>query len=60
MFLVTTATELSQKEVSKLTGITEATISAIENNKTDAKLSTIEKLLKLYKYELRIVKEKEA
>ena len=48
--------ELSQKEVSKLTGITEATISAIENNRTDAKLNTMEKLLKLYKYELRLIR----
>ena len=48
--------ELSQKEVSRLTGITEATISAIENNKTDGKLSTIEKLLNLYGYELRLIR----
>jgi len=48
--------ELSQKEVSRLTGITEATISAIENNKTNGKLSTIETLLSLYGYELRLIK----
>ena len=50
-------TELTQKEASEATGITEATISEIENGKTDFKCSTAKKLLDVYGYTLAVIKE---
>lgn len=50
--------ELTMKEVSELTSVTVATISEVENNKTNWKIETVKPLLKLYGYSLNLKQEK--
>lgn len=47
---------VTQEEVFKATGVNIATLSNIEKNKSDPKLSTILRLCEFYVYKLRIVK----
>ena len=49
--------ELDQKQAADITGISQSTISEIENGKTNPQRSTLEKLVKAYGYELRIIKK---
>lgn len=46
---------MSQKELSKRSGIPQSTISQIENNERDAKLSTLSKILKAISCDFLIV-----
>jgi len=47
---------ITQGAVEEATGVQQATISNIEKNKSDPKLSTVLKLSTFYQYKLRIVK----
>ena len=50
--------QLTQQELSDLSGIPFATINRLENGKANPTLKTLEKLLSVFGYELRIVRSK--
>ena len=49
---------LTQQQLSELSGIPFATINRLENGKANPTLKTLEKLLSVFGYELRIVRSK--
>lgn len=52
--------ELSMDEVTKLTGVAKSTISEMESGKKSPTVTTINKVIEAYGYELRIVKKETA